>query len=111
MNQLTRKQQRWLEIVQDWQTSGVNQAEYCRRHQLSLKQFYNWKYLFTKQQVIESGIAQSSFTPITVAASHIKSAIVLNIAGVEVKYDDDTDPDLLLQLLNLLRGHHDQAEQ
>ena len=115
MNHLTHKQQQWLETIQGWQTSGVSQAEYCRRHQLSPNQFYHWKHWLVKKQLMTTENTKSAFVAMTIEHTerHDKcsSAINLCFSGIEFKYDHDTDPTLFLQLLNLLRGHHDQAQQ
>ncbi len=37
------KQQRWGDHILTWRKSGLTQAEYCRRNQLSTKSFTYWK--------------------------------------------------------------------
>jgi len=38
-----RKQQYWGDHLHTWRKSGLTQAEYCRRNQLSTKSFTYWK--------------------------------------------------------------------
>jgi hypothetical protein len=38
-----RKQQYWGDHLRTWRKSGLTQAEYCRRNQLSTKCFTYWK--------------------------------------------------------------------
>jgi hypothetical protein len=33
----------WKNHLQQWRQSGLNQAEYCRRHNLKYSRFYKWK--------------------------------------------------------------------
>ncbi len=41
--QAERKQQYWGDHLLTWRKSGLTQAEYCRRNQLSTKCFTYWK--------------------------------------------------------------------
>lgn len=42
MGRLELKRRRWREHVEGWRRSGLNQAEYCRRHGLNAKRFRYW---------------------------------------------------------------------
>jgi len=33
----------WEQHLREWKSSGVSQAEFCRRNKLSLKSFVYWK--------------------------------------------------------------------
>ena len=112
MKRLTPKQQHWSEIVRQWQVSGLSQAEYCRRHDIDLKRFYSWKLVLEKKVYVETVSENPGFLPIALAApSKHDSTIALNISGVDIRYGYDTDSDLLMQLLAVLRdGGHDQTQ-
>jgi hypothetical protein len=102
MKTLTEKQQRWSTIIEDWSHSGLSQAEYCRQHQLNLDQFYAWKYKLAKANHQPKDKAE--FLPLTVIQNADTAAsIILCVAGVEIRYEHDTDPELLTQLLCTLR--------
>ena len=38
-----KKQRHWVDHLLTWKKSGLTQAEYCRRNQLSIKCFTYWK--------------------------------------------------------------------
>ena len=45
----------WKEQIEKWNSSGLNQSEYCRQNNLNRKNFYNWKVKFsTKQDLSKS---------------------------------------------------------
>ena len=45
----------WKEQIEKWNSSGLNQSEYCRQNNLNRKNFYNWKVKFsTKQEISKS---------------------------------------------------------
>ena len=112
MKQLTPKQQHWSEIVSHWQASGLSQAEYCRRHDIDLKRFYSWKLVLEKKVCVETVTSSNAFLPIALTAARNSDAtITMNVSGVEICYGYDTDSDLLMKLLAVLRGGgHDQAQ-
>ena len=112
MKRLTPKQQHWSEIVHQWQRSGLSQAEYCRRHDIDLKRFYSWKLVLEKKVCVDAVADSNAFLPIALAAPREREAcIAINVSGIEIHYGYDTDPDLLMQLLNVLSGgRHDQAQ-
>ena len=102
MKTLTPKQQRWTCILEDWINSGLSQAEYCRQHHLCPKQFYWWKRHFAKAKSVSPEKAE--FLPLVIENNSADSSIVLNVAGIQIHYQRDTDPALLVQLLGILRA-------
>lgn len=103
MKILSEKQQYWLSIIEDWSHSGLSQAEYCRRHQLNPDQFYGWKHTLAKIQ--RNAKDDGEFLPLAVIENaNAASSIILCVAGFEVRYQYDTDPELLKQLLHTLRA-------
>lgn len=103
MKTLTEKQQRWSSIIEDWSHSGLSRAEYCRQHQLNPDQFYAWKYKLAKINHARKDTAE--FLPLTVIQkADTASSISLSVAGVEIRYEYDTDAELLKRLLCTLRA-------
>ncbi len=35
--------QRWVQVIQDWNRSGLSKREYCQQHEISEKQFYYYQ--------------------------------------------------------------------
>jgi len=103
MKALTEKQQHWSSIIEQWSHSGLSQAEYCRQHQVDLERFYAWKYKLTK--IKHPRTDNAGFLPLTVIEkADTAPSISLSVAGVQIRYDHDTDPQLLKQLLCALRA-------
>jgi len=103
MKTLTEKQQHWSSIIAEWSHSGLSQADYCRQHRLDLNQFYAWKYKLAKNKHPRTD--NTEFLPLTVIhKTDTAPSISLSVAGVQIRYDHDTDPELLNQLLRTLRA-------
>ena len=58
------KQQFWQDHVEAWKQSGTSQAEYCRRHDLSIKVFGYWK-----RKMCRKPAAGLTFVPVSVKTS------------------------------------------
>jgi len=43
MAEKRRSPAQWRELVQGWPRSGETQAEYCRRHGISVSNFHRWR--------------------------------------------------------------------
>ena len=43
----------WQQHLADWRKSGLIQAEYCRRNQISVKTFSFYKYKLNKTEFVE----------------------------------------------------------
>lgn len=46
------KKQFWLEHINSWQKSNIEQTEYCRRHGLKRHTFWYWKAKFSKDSSV-----------------------------------------------------------
>jgi hypothetical protein len=46
------KEQHWLEVLKQWQVSGLNQAEFCRQQGHEYKSFCRWRRILIKRQLI-----------------------------------------------------------
>ena len=101
MKPLTKKQQYWLEIIDDWSRSGVTQAAYCRRHHLDVMQFYQWKKTLGAMKKENATIA-GQFLPVPVMSTPSSHPVLVSVGGVEVHYTHDTDDQLFLRLLQLV---------
>ena len=103
MKTLTEKQQHWSSLIEQWSHSGLSQADFCRRHQINLDRFYSWKYKLAK--ISYSPKDNGEFLPLAVIQNaNTATSIVLTVAGVEIRYQYDTDPELLSQLLCTLKA-------
>jgi len=65
-NQLTTKQQYWLNHVKAAEDSAGTIAEYASRHNLRLKTLYQWKSKLIKLGLYEREASQSDFLPVRI---------------------------------------------
>lgn len=101
-----KKRKFWQRHVENWKRSGLTQAEYCRRYNLSAKSFTYWK-------VRLKGSAESiSFVPVKVVDVTKKegawneagssSGVVLYRDGYRIEVREGFNPDVLGQVLRTL---------
>lgn len=101
MKKLTPRQQYWLDQIKQWQASGLSQAAFCRSNDLNLHDFYNWKSMLKKKQMSPSEVVPGKFLPIVLAAP--PSSISVSIHEATLNFDADTDEQLFLKLVRLLK--------
>jgi hypothetical protein len=100
------KRKFWEGHVEKWRRSGITQAEYCRRHNLSRKSFTYWKGRM-------KGAAKSvSFVPVKVVDVPEKavawgdagssSGIVLYKDGYRIEVMEGFNVEVLGQVLRIL---------
>ncbi len=70
----------WVEHVNAWSDSGLSQAGYCRQHNLSKGNFYNWKLKLKSKSVIPVVIQPDKGSAHTEPSSHDK-AIEITLAN------------------------------
>ena len=105
MNALSKKRQKWIDEIAAWSASGLSQAEYCRRQGIELKRFYWWKSkLFSAKSGTKSGASTpGEFVTLTTSSLPVTTeSIQLRLGEIEIDYRHDTDPALLLNLIQLL---------
>lgn len=75
------KQNEWKKRLNDWQGSGLSQAEYCRRHKINEKSFYYWK-----RRIKKLAGEEGHFIPV---ASTSELEIIVGKAIIRVPRDYD----------------------
>lgn len=101
MKKLTPRQQYWLDQIKQWQASGLSQAEFCRSNNLNLHDFYNWKSMLKKKQIPSSEVGPGKFLPMVLTTP--SSSISVAIHEATLHFDADTDEQLFLKLVRLLK--------
>ena len=107
MKKLTTKQRLWQRRIEDWSTSGLSQADYCRRHNIKPQQFYSWRNQLKKKLGQEKPITEEPmFLPIQVSSSSLATADTLDIKinGAIICLTPDTDAALFKKAVSLLGG-------
>jgi hypothetical protein len=101
----------WLKLLTEYETSGLQQKDFCAKHDLSLSTFQYWLYRRSKKSDSQSGPA-TKFLPVEVVPSPALSArreqatsgvIVELPGGVRVQLSSDVPARYLAEFLAGLR--------
>jgi len=103
----------WLDHIKSWELSGLNQSEYCRRHDLKYHVFLYWKRKLRKPSrpssesdslnFIEVG-SGLSFGSIPTFCGNSDFIFRLWVKGICVELGNKFDPESLSRLLTCLRS-------
>ena len=110
MRPLTEKQKTWQTHLSTWQKSGLTQSDYCKQHQLNLRQFYSWKSRYKSKLTSRTKIApdpSATFLPLTILSGEKTSlgdSVSIKVSGAEVMLTVNTDETLFLKAVALLRS-------
>jgi hypothetical protein len=103
--QLEQKRSYWKQQIEQWQQSGLTQAEYCRRNNLKHHQLAYWKKrcLKTQSAVSFAAVQLEDLLDIPAAADQASLAVVID-NPFKVEVTAGFDPQLLRQVIIALRG-------
>ena len=100
----------WIAPLSEFEQSGLQQKEFCAKHDLSVAAFQYWYYRKAKKHSESAAKLSESFLPIEVVGSAAPSArpggAVVKVAltaGIVVRLPAGTDPRYLADLLRALR--------
>jgi len=96
-----QKQMLWKRHLEECSRSGSSQAEYCRRHKLSVKSFTYWKRKFRKKTPV--AFVPVQVKPETQMAADISSGLVLCKEGYRIEIKEGFKPEVLGEVLRTLR--------
>jgi hypothetical protein len=91
-----RKQRFWEHHIKQWQSSGLSQAAYCRKHQLSAHRFYYWRRRLPASQ------EPASFLPVALSASPVQPHPTIRIHapnGFTIEIEDPNESFKIEQLI------------
>ena len=71
--------QHWQSVIQDWQSSGLTQADYCRKHPLKSHQLNCWKRAFCTPQKIPAACTVATSSPSQIIAVLFPCGIWLKV--------------------------------
>lgn len=97
--QLAEKREFWKKQIQSWQESGLNQAEYCRNHDLISHRFTYWKNKLVKPEKSPISLVQ-----VNMKASPLHPLRLVFGDPYYVEIDRDFDPVVLRQLLYTVKN-------
>lgn len=100
---VTEKNKFWQSHIESWEHSGITQADYCRRNELSIKVFG-----YRKRKLCSKAPAAVSFVPVSIKSSYPASVnagaslrlVVGNGYGIDI--GDGFKPDTLRRLLDTI---------
>ena len=103
--ELEQKRSYWKQQIEQWQQTGLTQAEYCRRNNLKHHQLVYWKkrYLKTQSDVSFAAIQLEDLLDIHAPADQASLTVVID-SPLKVEVTEGFDPQLLRQVIIALRG-------
>jgi len=103
--QLEQKRSYWKQQIEQWQQTGLSQAEYCRRNNLNHHQLVYWKkrYLKTETDVSFAAVQLEDLLDMPAAADQASLTVVID-SPLKVEITEGFNPQLLRQLIIALRG-------
>jgi len=102
--QLEQKRIYWKQQIEQWQQTGLSQAEYCRRNNLKHHQLVYWKkrYVETQTEVSFAAVQLADLFDIPTSDQASLAVVIDHHLKVEIK--EGFDPQLLRQVIAVLRG-------
>ena len=103
--QLEQKRIYWKQQVEQWQQTGLTQAEYCRRNNLKHHQLVYWKKRYLKTETDVSLVPVKLEDLLDIATQTDQASLSLLIDNhFKVEIRDGFDPKLLRQVIFALRA-------
>jgi len=99
----------WTALIAEYEQSGLQQKEFCAKHDLSLSTFQYWLYRRSKRTSEPVAKLSESFVPFTVVgsaapAARPKGEVEIAVgSGLTLRVATGTDPLYLAELLRVLR--------
>ena len=95
--------ERWKKHIEDWQASGLSQAEYCRRQGLNANTFSGRLHHYRSQGLPpQPGLIQVQVQPLPKAVEAVSGPIVLWHRGQRLELPSAVSPRWLAELLQCL---------
>ena len=103
--ELEQKRSYWKQQIEQWQQSGLSQAEYCRRNNLKHHQLVYWKRrcLKTETEVSFVPVQLEALLDIPAPADQASLTVIID-NQFKVEIVAGFDPQLLRQVVTALRG-------
>ena len=103
--ELEQKRSYWKQQIEQWQQSGLSQAEYCRRNNLKHHQLVYWKRrcLKTETEVPFVPVRLEALLDIPAPADQASLTVIID-NQFKVEIVAGFDPQLLRQVVTALRG-------
>lgn len=94
------KREKWKNIIDDQESSGLSQEEFCKTHNLSSSTFCYYRSIFRGKQ--ESKKTSGSFTSVNISKSVSLSEIRLTLPnGFQCTFPADVDSVRIKELVGI----------
>lgn len=96
----------WQQIITERQSSGLTVEEYCKRNGLTKDKYFYWLRKCKEAMIENHPTVFAELTP-AVAAGEIfssRSAITLNLNGVNIELNGGVDEDMLTVVIRAVRN-------
>ena len=100
------KRKKWKNHIKQWESSGLSQAEYCRKYKLSDKSFYYWKRRLKSagKTISFLQIPDSAFQETIPDKIHLNNSLKILIHnGLQIEINDNFNPETLKKAVEVLR--------
>lgn len=95
--------QRWFQLIQEWQTSGLSQKAFCEAHQLGLASFQRWRRIFMGE-AHEVSTPPVGFLPVKVVEPSTSGLSLVINEGMRIEVSAGFDAITLKQLVQVLQA-------
>jgi hypothetical protein len=98
----------WLKLIEEFRASGLQQKEFCAKHDLSLSTFQFWLYRKSKRSSGSESKSRPTFLPVEVVASpapQARTGALVEVtlrSGTVVRFSTGTDTRYIAELLAAL---------
>ena len=87
------REAQWRQRIQAWRDSGLSGLKYCRREQINLKQFYQWRKRLT----------EDNWLPVSVPSDATSGTVRIDLGDdVHIIVDEQSSPIALRLALDTL---------
>ena len=95
-----QKRKFWENHIKQWEKSGQSQRAYCKKHDLIIKRFYDWKHRITA-----ADNSQVSFLPVALKDSAANTHLSIRIHtpnGYTIEVEDQNGSIAISQLVSMV---------
>lgn len=98
---LKQKQVYWKKQIENWQSSGMSQSSYCRKHDLKFHRFVYWRRKFHPSRQSAVSLVQVPLSKIAMPSLPRPVRLIVG-AGRAIEVERNFDPIALKQLVHTL---------
>ena len=102
----------WKQHICAWQSSGLNQSQYCHANQIPVSSFSNWRKRLNSQPdeaPVETNTPRFIELPMTTdeTPTNTDQQLVVEVGAARIIVDDNTNITLFKKIIGCLEGIYD----